>query len=200
MTLPARRFAGNPFAGAVRPSNESVGSHRELERDLREAGGFLAQVAREASAAVLVIRSDGLDAGSTYSGEPFAACARIGVRHPGDHARQARFGHEVGTSSTALSARRARLERDVERSPACRSARLFQRHGFRVGTTARPGPAAADDDAILDYDCPYCGVGPAQRPGAFGQAGRRGQPACVLSATHPWAAGGPERPEPRARR
>ena len=98
-----------------------------------------------------------------------AGGAQPGVALPGDFwirildrrcdARDARRDDGIG-AGRRLAEMRARLQRHVERGAAGGFARAHKRLRLGMGTAAWLGPAATDDDAVLDHDRADGGIWP----------------------------------------
>src|SRR6266446_9162279 len=86
---------------------------------------------------------------------------RIGILDRRHHARDAGGDDGVGTGRR-LADMRAWLQRHIEGGASRSLAGALECLGLGMGTAARLGPAAADNNAVLDHDRPDGWV----RPGA----------------------------------
>src|SRR6266702_8603048 len=84
---------------------------------------------------------------------------RIGILDRRHHARYAGGNHGIRTGRRAAEMRTG-FERDIERGAAGGFAGAPERLPLGVGPAARLGPAAADNDAVLDHDGAHGRIGP----------------------------------------
>src|ERR1700694_5695565 len=83
----------------------------------------------------------------------------VGILDRGDHARDA--GGDDGLSAgRRLADMRARLQRHIERGAARGLTGPRERLRLGMGPATRVGPAAADNDAVLDHDRADGRIGP----------------------------------------
>jgi len=108
--------------------------------------------------------------------EALAGGAGIGILAPHDHPGGARCRDQVRARRSALRRVSARFERHKQIG-ALRSGTGFgQSHRLGMRASARPGPAPPDHPAVLQDNAPDCGVRPAQRSPARGEACRGREP------------------------
>ena len=84
---------------------------------------------------------------------------RIGILDRRNHPRNAGSDHGID-ARRRFAEMRTGLERDIERGAACGLTGAPERLRLGMGPSARLGPAAADNDAVLDDNSADGGVGP----------------------------------------
>ena len=84
---------------------------------------------------------------------------RVGILDRRHHARDSGGDDRIG-AGRRFADMRARLQRHIERGAAGGLAGARQRLRLGMGTAAGLGPAAADDDAVLDHDRADGRIGP----------------------------------------
>jgi hypothetical protein len=99
------------------------------------------------------------DAGGAQPRVALPGHFRIGILDRRHHARNAGGDDGVG-AGRRFAEMRARLQRHIERGAARGLAGALQRLGLGMRPAAGLGPAAADDDAVLDHDRADGGIGP----------------------------------------
>src|SRR5882724_9196235 len=137
-----------------------VGRYRELEDHVRA----LVADAPEMSGMIVcgLARAEpdiDCDAGGTQSGMALPGHLGVGILDCRHHAGNA-SGHDGISAGRRLADMRAWLQRHIERGTPRGLAGPPERLRLGVGTAAGLGPAAADDDAVLDDDSPDGGIGP----------------------------------------
>src|SRR5579872_7129412 len=151
------RDRNRPMAGA---SNLVVARDREFQDDMRTVVADAPEVPRVIERGLERAEPDiDPDARRAKFCMPLACYFVIGIldrRHHsldscGDHGVRARW---------RLAEMRTGLERHIERGAARRLAGPRQRLHLRMGTAARLGPAAADNDTVLDDDGAHRRIGP----------------------------------------
>jgi len=183
MRVRARRFAGDPLAGAVLARDEAIVRQRKLERHQRNSGELARKVAGEARATGRVIGHGHVDPGGLEPGDPAAARAVIGIADADHRPRDPGGDGQVRASRAARAVVRAGLQCHIQRRAARRCARLFEGDGLGMGPPAGLRPAAADHLAMLDEDRADRGIGPAQRARAQRKRRRGAQPARIGGVT-----------------
>ena len=134
----------------ARRAGFAVGRDRELEHDVGPAVAHAPDVAGMIAPRLLGADAD-LDRDARRA-QPRVARARdfgIGIFERRDDARNAGGDDGVG-AGRRLAVMRAGLERDVERRAARRRAGAAQGFDLGMRPAAGLGPAAADNDAVLD--------------------------------------------------
>ena len=118
--------------------------------------------------------------------QPRMAFARdfgIGVFERRHDARNTRGDHGIG-AGRRLAVVRAGLQRDVQRRAARRLAGTPQRLDLGMGPAAGLGPAAADNDAVLDDHRAYGRVRPSAAQSAPAERKRQRHEAGIVVLRH----------------
>ena len=115
---------------------------------------------------------------------PCAGHFGIGIFERRDDARDPRGDDSVG-AGRRLAVMRARLQRNVERRAARRRAGPAQRLDLGMGPAPGLGPAAADDDAVLDDHGADRGIGPCTAEPAPAEGKRERHEAPIVRAERP---------------
>ncbi len=99
------------------------------------------------------------DAGGAQFGMALPGHFRIGILDRRHHPRNPGRDHRIG-AGRRFAEMRARLQRDIERGAARGVTGARQCLGLGMGAAAGLGPAAADNDAVLDHDRADRRIGP----------------------------------------
>ena len=191
------RAASPVIATGLRPAAPILSSarHRELEDHMRtlvadapEMPGMIARGLRRAEPDI------DRDAGGAQPRMALPRHFRIGILDRRHHARDAGGDDGIG-AGRRLAEMRARLQRHIERGAARGLAGARQRLRLGMRPAAGLGPAAADNDAVLDHDRADGGIGPGAALPAPAERQRQLHEALVGGLRRPWISARTDLPE-----